>query len=513
MANPAWAWYEDDGVTPNAVQSWSPVNGTPTTETVRRLYNDIDGTALSVDSEDFLLTAVSRPSGVGDYTMDDELAANGYIEVRLTSYGGAGMLPQTTGWVRLGRGRFLRVKGIKAEGYRTIEQRVNVPLGVGILAKEYKLLVIEDSRAFLLEIGHTEGGAQGLRMGLGDSSFTEILSGGVMTEDATPDNTVHVSLIKKVFAGVPSVIMDTLLTLSNLDVAAAALAATEEYLARVTVDATGAATVTKSAKGVAPLSETLVPVVPDGARSLGWVQVQFDAIINTADIHQDDLLYGGAELVGTTVAPNLHPFEALIGNAMIVVPGIIPLTLTDDDVNFVWIDPSGGVESNITGLQPENMSQLLYEVTLASGVITLVRDCRQWIYPNPVNVTLYKDGTLAGSQVFYGVLPSLASAYLLPIGGVVAAVGDRGATSGATAYDIFATDRNNTYVTIYTSSGTQDERPSIAYNAAEPVDSTSVPEVYFYHGGTRFKVSLTEVPGTASVGGIITLRFSSVGSA
>lgn len=509
----AWAWYDSDDITPNATASYTPTNGTPSAVEERHLFNDYGNLLGATDSEDFLLTVISRPAGVGDYTMDDALAAGGYVEVRIIGSSGTGILNQTTGWVRLGRGRYLRVKGIPAGCCREFEMRVNVPLGAGILAKDYKLRLIEDGRAIALETGHTEGGAQGLRMGLGDTSFTELLSGFEMTEDGTPDNTVHLAMGKKVFAGAPQVVMDTLLTFDNLDSNGDALVATEEYINLVTIDDTGAVTHTKSVKGTAPLAASFIPDVPDGHREIGWIQVQFDAIINTADIHQENLVYGCAALVGTNLAPDLHPFEAIIGNAYIVSPNLIPLSLTDNDVNYVWSDPSGAVSSNVTGLQPESMSQLLYEVTTSAGAITVVVDCRQFIYPNPVEVTLTLQGTLAATNVFYGVLPTLAQAYLLPIGGIIAAVGDRGGTSGSTKFDIFATDRNDTYTTLFTSSGTQDERPDIAYNAAEPVDTDSVPEVLSFHGGARFKGYVVQVPGTASVGASITLRFAAVGAA
>lgn len=509
---PVWAWYEADNVTPNATISFAAVNGTPGTPIERHLFNDFAGAEAASDSEDFLLTVVTRPAGVGDYTMEDDLAANGWVEVRLTGSGGTGMVNQTTGWTRLGRGRYLRVRGIKGAGWRGFEIRDNVPFGAGVLAKDVKFRVIEGLRAFALEFGHTEGGAQGLRMGLGDASFTEILSGFEMTEAGTPDNTVLVAKGREVFAGVPAAELDSILTFSNLDVASAALAAAEEYLALITRDGAGGFVATKTAKGTAPLAETLLPAIPAGHRALGWVRVPFSAVIANAEI-TSTVVYGGAALVGTTLAPVIHPFEALIGNAMIIIPSSIPLTLVDADVNYVWISPSGGVATNVTGIQPEDMSQLAYEVTTAAGVITLVMDCRQWVYPCPVNVTLYRQGTLAAAQVFYGVLPSMASAYLLPIGGITASVGDRGATSGATLFDVYSTDRNNTYVTLFTGSGTHDERPSIAFDAAHPVDMDAMPEVCFFHGGTRFKAEVVSIPGTASVDATLTLRMSAVGAA
>lgn len=508
-----WAWYDSDDITPNATASYTPTNGTPSAIEERHLFNDYGSLLGATDSGDFLLTVISRPSGIGDYTMDDALAAGGYVEIRLIGSSGTGIANQTTGWVRLGRGRYLRVKGIPVGCSREFEMRVNVPLGAGVLAKDYKLRLIEDARAILLEAGHTEGGAQGLRMGLGDTSFTELLSGFEMTEDGTPDNTVHLAMGKKVEAGAPQVVMDTLMTFTNTDSAAAALVVGEEYLDLVTIDETGAIVHTKSVKGTAPLAASFIPDVPDGHREIGWIQVQFDAIINTADIHQENLVYGCAAIAGTSLTPDIHPFESIIGNAFIISPTLIPLSLADNDVNYVWVDPSGSVSSNVTGLQPESMSQLIYELTTSAGAITAVRDCRQFVYPDPIEVTLSLQGTLAGTNVFYGHLPTLSQAYLLPIGGIIASVGDRGGTSGSTKFDIFSTDRNDTYTTLFTSFASQDERPDIAYNAAEPVDFDAVPEVYSFSGGTRFKGYVVQIPGTASVGATITLRFSAVGAA
>ncbi len=167
-----WGWFESDNTTANATASYTPTNGVPTAAIARHLFNDNGSLLGATDSGDFLLTGISRPAGVGEYTDTDALAAGGYIEVRLTGKVGTGIANQTTGWVRLGRGRYLRVKNIPVGCARTFEIRANVPLGVGVLAKDYKLRLIEDMRAIMLEMGHTEGGAQGVRIGLGDLDFT-----------------------------------------------------------------------------------------------------------------------------------------------------------------------------------------------------------------------------------------------------------------------------------------------------------------------------------------------------
>lgn len=505
-----FAWYENDDVTPNATLSYNPTNGTPSGATERHLHNDFDASGDD-DSEDFLITVLSRPSGVGDYTMTDELAAGGYVEGRLIGSGGTGIVNQTSPWTPLGRGRYLRVKGIPAECFREFEFRANVPLGVGMLAKDFKVRIIEGARAINLELGHYEGGAHGLRMGLGDATFSELLYGFDMTEDATPDATVHVSAGIKVIEGVPSARTEEILTFTDLDVNSAALAAGEEYLALVTVDETGAATQTKSAKGTAPVNEANLPAVPDGHKAIGWVQVPFGLVINTAEIHQDNRVYGGAKLEGTGLSPTISPFEGLIGNSIVLVPSPVTLTLVDDDVNYVFISPTGSVTVNVTGIQPESLSQLAYEVTVAAGVITSIVDCRAWVYPNPLEVEIKVDGTLTTSSEGFGVLACGQSAYLLPLGGVAFSVGSPGTTSGANTIDILAADRAGAFTTIFTG-GT--EVPSIAYDATHPVDFDSIPKVMFFHGYTRFQVDFTAVAGAGTPkAATVVLRMSGVGSA
>ena len=86
----------------------------------------------------------------------------------------------------------------------------------------------------------------------------------------------------------------------------------------------------------------------------------------------------------------------------------------------------------------------------------------------------------------------------------------RGGTSGSTKADILATDRDNTYVTLFTDAG---EEPEIAYNAAEPVDFDSFPQRLSFHGGARFKLDITAVPGTASTTAKAILKFSAIGAA
>lgn len=509
-----WAWYNPAETVETSSLSFAPTNGVASAAQELHLANDLDGTGPATASEDILVTALSRNAGVGDYTMDDEIAANGWLEVRLIGTTGSDIPTQTSGWTRLGRGRFMRVVGIPRESTRHFEIRLNIPIGAGVVAKDVKLRVIEGLRAISLEMGHYEGGAQGLVMGLGDQSRSQILSGFILTPEGTPDNTANYTRGVYTHEGIPYPEIAGKLTFNDEDVNTDALASGEEYLAQLSVGATGI-TVTKSAKGTAPLPESDLPAVPDGEESIGYVVVPFDATISAGDIHQDDehpLVYGGAALIGTGLAPEVHPFEMMVGNNLLVSPSIFEVILTDDDLNYVWANTDGSVTAEVDGIQPTDCSMLLYEATVAAGVITALRDCRHWLYPNPVEVTLSRAGALNTGDVASGVLPTRAQCYLLPIGGIVASLDEPGTTNEST-WEIEASDRGAAFATLFPSAEA-DQYPSIAFDAAEPTTFDAFPEEFSFHGGTRFRSTLTAEAGAGdSEGQTITLRFSAVGAA
>lgn len=512
MSNPIWKWLEDDGVTENATFDFAPVNGIPTDPIVRRLYNNPDAEAGGAGSGDFLITVLSRDAGVGAFTASDELAANGFIKVQIVDSGGTGIVGQTTSLTPVGKGRFLLTRAIPEGAYREFQFVADVPLGYGMLAKEWVVDVIEGQRAISLEMGHYEGGAHGIRMGLGDLSVSGLAFGGDIEPAGSPDNTVTVRAFGAVQHGVPSIRLDEVLTFNDEDADAVSLSTDEHYAVLVAIDDQGDLYTEKAPLAADPPSETEVPALPDGFIRLGHVFVPFSGEISDAEIDQAARTYAFGALIGTGLSPELHPYEALLGNAIVVVGDRQPIALVDDSVNRIWVDPTGA--NYVSDTQPGDLAQLWYEVTMASGVQTALRDCRPFLYPNPVEVVLKAPGTLsAADELGFGVLSCRQQAYLLPIGGICASVGLAGGSSGATIFDIHATNRNTTYASIFPDSGTQDERPTIAYDATEPTTFAAKPQRLTYSGGDRFKLEVAAIPGTASKDGTVVLKFSGVGAA
>lgn len=503
------AWFEDDDSTPSGTLSFAPTNGVASDAQERHLINDQDASGDD-DSEDLLITAMSRNGGTSDpFTFEDELAANGWIEYRLIGSSGTGIQPQTTGWIRLGKGRFSRVKLLPARTIREFEFRINIPVGAGVVAKDVKVRLIEGQRAISLELGHYEGGAQGIVMGLGDGSFTDILHGFEVAPASPEDNTVIVSKGANIHAGVPIASIKETITFNDEDVNTDALASGEEYPVTLSRSSTGATVVTKGAKGTAPVADDAFPDVPDGDRFLCFVRVPYSATITDSEIDQSLLEYGCAKVVSNGLSAFVHPFEMLCGNAVVVSPSKYPITYTDDSDNYVFVLPSGEVQVNTTGAKPDDRAMMIWTATLSSGSVTAETDLREFKYLNPVEVTIRQDGTLS-SNVNYSHYPRGCQAYLLPIGGVSVSLGDVGAT-GQTQWEIEACPPDGSFASIYPSSGDEDNRPLIDESSTDPVDRSSLPETLSFGGWTRFRATVIDVPSTPSTDAVIVLRLSAVG--
>src|SRR5688572_14984095 len=128
-----WEWYNPAETVVTSFLSFAPINGVATAAQELHLANDLDGTGPATDSEAFLVTALARNAGVGEFSTDDEIVANGWVEGRLIGTTGSDISAQTSGWTKIGRGRFMRVYGIPRESARHWEFRINIPTGVGVV--------------------------------------------------------------------------------------------------------------------------------------------------------------------------------------------------------------------------------------------------------------------------------------------------------------------------------------------------------------------------------------------
>ena len=182
------AFYETDGTTAAGLDTYTPTAGTATAAQTTRLYNDNGGTASADDATELRITAVSRDAGDTNFTSEHALAAGGYIECRAVGSGGTGVVAQTTEWTPIGKGRYLYLRDLPSDCYRTIETRINAPAGYGTADVEVLLRAVCASPSVVLEDGHHEAGSVGVCHGVGDGRFGALLEGGTLTASGSPDS-------------------------------------------------------------------------------------------------------------------------------------------------------------------------------------------------------------------------------------------------------------------------------------------------------------------------------------
>lgn len=503
MPSPVLRWYEADDSALAGTITLPHTAGIPTTAEQRNLWNDKGGGVGADDANELRIFALAREAGTSDpFTVDVDVAANGWIEARAVGQGGPGDPPmQTTGWTPIGKGRYLHLRVLPSDGKREIEIRLNVPAGAGTGTAGREILVraIAGSAAVALEQGHHATGGFGIVHGVGDGNYSALLEGGTLTATGTPDDEVHLDATVWIAKGVPRCLLSSDITINGTDGAAAALTTGKSYWCALTLAVDGTVTQTKSAQATSPISVAARPALPEGEPLLGYVEREYDATIETGDIYQDERVYGWFKFASSGLAATLGAGWAVIDDRLIVLDKVTSITaLTASDDNYVYLNPDGSAEVNLTGVPTEDRALLLYIATTDGSGVTALKDLRPWTGRPIQRVSLRKSGTLAASDKVYAVWASNRHGYLLPLYGVVLALGDDGGTSGSTKADVEQSDAGGTFTTLFTSSGTNDQRPDVAYNSTTATDTGARPEVFKIEPHARLRSNIIQVPGTAS---------------
>ncbi|OHD17920.1 MAG: hypothetical protein A2Y38_13290 [Spirochaetes bacterium GWB1_59_5] len=491
-------WLQSDDATPAGTLSFtSLIPGTPSAAQTVHLWNG-QGDATVEDATELLLTALQRDPGETDWEQDGSLAALRWVEIRAVGQAGTGISAQTTPWTPVGRNRYLSLMAIPGDCTRYLEVRVNVPAGAGTQDLEVLIRPYYAEPAQPIESGHYESGANGVRNGIGDTTFSALLSGGAITPNAPADDKVDIADLIWIHEGVPKAKLLHELTISNLDKNAAALVAGEAYWNTLSAGSGATITETKSAKGTAPLATSLREAVPDGELLVGYVHRDFDAAIAAGDIYQEDKLLGCyAYQSASGLVATLGPGHAIVDNTLIRHDRTQTATLTAASTNRIWLLPSGGLGITTTAAAPTDRALLLWELVTDGSTVTSSVDRRLWLGPRLVPISFRWGATLAATQKQHAIWPEPRSGWIRALGGVVFGLDDQGSgtASGATTADLELSNAGAAFATVFTSQGTADRRPSIAYNASDPTDRDAVPEVYEIPAFARLRGEIDAIPG------------------
>lgn len=309
---------------------------------------------------------------------------------------------------------------------------------------------------------------QGIVHGVGDRGATGILRGcAVSVTSPTEDDEVHVAEGVVEHQGRLYGHLASDHQLNQNDVTPAALTTGQSYWAALTIGA-GTVTVTKGTKGATPTK----PALPAGEKLLRYVEVRYQAG-GTSEILATDLegtlLYDRYLcLAGTGLQVAIHPGRALGGSTFRFSDSIHLVTLAASDTSYLWQLATGLWEDTLDEVPPaDTATGPWWEVDTDGSAVTAIRDRRTYAGRT---VALRLAGAIPGSV---GLVDDLLVEHEeLWIEEVTGRVSDNG--GGSAGQTMLEVEVNGT--SIYPSSGTDDQRPVVAYNASDLVHRGGIPD-------------------------------------
>lgn len=423
------------------------------------------------------------------------------------------MSHQATATLPIGTTSDIPLDDIPQNAARTIQIQVNVPGNVAATFARLKLQVLGTDGSMPLASLTILGTGSGVIPADRIASLRSLLRGSGVTANDT--DTVQIERGALVFDATIVNFPHTSKTFNLNDSAAVALAAGEQYLVTLSRAADGTVTVTKGPKAelvtypATPADHifvsTLIVASADGAT----VTVA-PSSVSAAAVHYAQYLVRAGVGLAVLVSPGEGVTES-DRRQRDSAEGSIAVVATA--TNRIWLLGNGGKAVTQTDVAPEPGATLLaFAVTDGAGVTSIV-DARRFTHRPATEWTL--ELKLRAALSTLAVPVDSVDLGLLHFDAELESVDldltstDGTWTAGAMKIDLrsFAPGAAVPFpaggagvggVSIYTSSGTDDRRPSIAFNAAV-LRATSIDhEVRRFLAGTRFVldvISTVTAPG------------------
>ncbi len=446
-----------------------------------RLHNHRDNATGDPAAEVALIVETEDPDTPGTYLRSglppqDELWMRArVIGSGATDGGDVTWSAATTGWSLLGAYRRVLLGDIPPACYVEIELVSTAPGAAIAAAWRRRLVPLYEEYSSPLPLGFSPP-AHGILTGVGDSASTAIVSGLAVTPSDTPDAYVHVARGLALIAGrlAGHVLSDH--ELDQDDSAAATLAADESYRVLITVGPDAVPTVTKGLLDVDPVD----PTAPVGERRLARVTVRYQ-VGGTSVIEPDDvedlrvLDRYAVEAPATGRTIEVHGGTAVGGGTYRYRGGRSPVTVDPSTTAWVWQLATGLFAVHDSATSPPESGAIgpLWAVTTDTDDVTELVDLRTYA---DASVVLRLTGDLPGSP---GAITDLwVCNDGLMLERVAARFSDNGGgSSGETVLDLIRTPLGGSPATISPSSGDDDARPRLAFDATDLVDEASQHEL------------------------------------
>lgn len=508
MSLPAPVVLASGSAGPLGAASFGTVTTGTTSATILAEVWNAKGSPSTDTAMEVCLSALARGSLDTTFNLTNPAIANGYLQVQVTGIaaGGTGAIkPQVTGWQRLRPGLPLRLDPIPGDSGRTITFRLVVPAGQLTDNWTFNFGLSWAMPTTAIPGGPWSAGLRGVFDGCGDGNSRYLIAGGALTPSGTPDEYVNWSDLQYRYLGAPHVLLAGKVAPGDTDGAAVALTAGQAYWAALTAGAGPGLTVTKGLLGTAPVPLSARPALPAGEELVGFVQVPFSAAIDGTDIDQTDAEWGGWMLYGQSgLAAQLGRGSGLVGDSVDVTQSAVALTFPGGTADVrVWKVPSNPDLVIAAPPRPDPQSLELWRCVTSGGAITSAVDVRPWLGPDRQRHAFRFAGTLVVAQVIYLTLPGPEDrAIALPY--PVAASCDPVAVG--TGSNVFEIEWWNgiAWVTLFTSSGTQDRRPTLA-GAGPFTSQAALPEVLVLPGFSQVRVRVVSISAPSPTGAEIVL--------
>jgi len=493
--------YETDDTTLATGFAFGSLGANETSSTWTVHVWNANGSPSADEATDVTLDVTARISGTGDFESEVSIVSNRMFEARITGVVGTGIPQQSTGWREIGRGRALQLDNIPADTARVVELRMVTNASPPNLDWEIAFAANWDRTSTGQDQGHFYTGGNGVFTGAGDLRFTEIVWGGDLTETGTPDMNVQVADLAWKHRGIPYIKLAhaILYTAASTDNA---------YWSTLSV-AAGTITVTNSSEEADPPSVDNRPAVPDGERLLGYVKVNDTSSILDADIDQSDRVFGLGYVSTSGLNATVHAVQAMVDGNLVIKRSTSLLTMLASSVNMIWLLPNGNVSTTLEASDPQDDRAIpLFKITTDGSGETAREDLRRWIGPPRQDLDFFIGGNLTTGDKAYGVLPR--GGYLMLPHPVEFAVQDNGVT-GQSRLDVQYSEAGGAWTTLFT--GGTGDMPTIAHDAADPIDINGKPEILAIPFNSRLRINMDDVPsGTPSADAMVRVRIEDIPS-
>ncbi len=478
MAPPNIEWR--DAVTPFAPVGGAdldlgkvPPAGSSSTFTFR-LYNDFDLEGLDTARDLSLIPQARIPAIHGDEWQAEgvDLLDRGAIKIRSPTISGL------SAFVPVGTNNGILIPDLDSGEFHEFDIKLELPVGSPEVVTFFKLAIgstrfLVIGNAFAMDPGIYRGIGRGAQAG-GTAVFSR--SGAITVSGL---DALELPDYAWLHEGIPHSELDHDDTISNSDSAASALLTTESYLFIAVADAV-AVTVVKGLKGVGRSFPDDAPATPAGTVLLGWGERFADVDAINLDFTELD----GATPKFFAVETSGLAFTIKGGGGTMVSGGQLKTptsdtagNLTASSTNTVQLLADGSAAVTLDGSPAAPNAQFLADIVTDGSDETSRVERRRWAdRAETFEFTWTEPNNPSQATTEVQAFNPTSRNLWIASDQLMLQVENIAGTTGAVIVDVFIKEPDVAAVTLFTSSGSDDRRPTILPSPATNL-AFGLPEV------------------------------------